>query len=155
MTDSTGQCGWAAVALGWLMASSAALAQTGTENGQWRSFGGDNAASRYAPLDQIDKANVARLGIAWRRLDSSILEMAPRLRAERTFRATPLMIDGVLYSPNGIGFVEAFDAGTGKTVWVEKPFESGPQGYRGRSTRGVAIGRTAAMNAFSCNAVST
>jgi len=140
MTDRTGQCGWAAVALTWLMASSAALAQTGTENGQWRSFGGDNAASRYAPLDQINKTNVTRLGIAWRRpaLDSSILEIAPRLRAERTFRATPLMINGVLYSPNGIGFVEAFDAGTGKTVWIEKPFESGPEGYRGRSTRGVA-----------------
>src|SRR5438552_2282284 len=95
-----------------VLAAAAAFAQT--RDGQWRAYGGDIAASRYAPLDQIDKSNVAKLGIAWRRpaVDASIMSVVPRLKPDHTFRATPLMIDGVLYSPNGIGFVEAFDAGT-------------------------------------------
>src|SRR4029079_8818155 len=118
----------------------AVAAQTGALSGQWREYGGDAAASRYSPLDQIDKANVAKLGIAWRRpaLDASIRAIVPQLKPERVFRSTPLMIDGVLYSPNAIGFVKAFAARTGKTVWIEQPYEPGPEGYRGTSTRGVA-----------------
>jgi quinoprotein glucose dehydrogenase len=120
-----------------VLAAAAVSAQT--RDGQWRTYGGDSAASRYAPLDQIDKSNVGKLGIAWRRpaIDASIVTVVPRLKPEHNFRATPLMVDGVLYSPNGIGFVEAFDAGTGKTVWIEQPFTPGPDGYRGTSTRGV------------------
>ena len=127
-------------ALASLLLAAAASAQGGTLGGQWQTYGGDNAASRYAPLDQIDKSNVAKLGLVWRRpaIDASILAAVPRLKPEHNFRATALMVDGVLYSPNGIGFVEAFDAGTGKTVWIEKPIETGPDGYRGTSTRGVA-----------------
>ncbi len=52
------------------------------------------------------------------------------------------MIDGVLYAPNGVGFVEAFDPGTGKTLWVEPPLEAGPNGYRGASTRGIGYWRS-------------
>ena len=48
------------------------------------------------------------------------------------------MIDGVLYSPNAVGLAEAFDAGTGETVWVQEPVGQKPRAYRGRSTRGVA-----------------
>ena len=51
------------------------------------------------------------------------------------------MIDGVLYSPNGIGLVEAFHPGTGKTLWVQEPFPDEPaQGLRGDSARGVSQG---------------
>ena len=51
--------------------------------------------------------------------------------------STPLMIDGVLYTSNGVGLVEAFDAGTGETIWVQTPLDPGPQAYRGAVTRGV------------------
>jgi quinoprotein glucose dehydrogenase len=47
------------------------------------------------------------------------------------------MIDGVLYSPNGVGLVEAFDAVTGKTLWVQKPFEATMKEAAGQSSRGV------------------
>ena len=48
------------------------------------------------------------------------------------------MISGVLYSPNGVGLVEAFHPGTGKTLWVQEPFaDQGPAGFRGTSARGV------------------
>ena len=117
-----------------------AAAQTGAAGGEWRHYGGDNAASRYTPLDQINESNVARLQIAWRRpaLDAAVLAQSPQMRAGGSFRGTPLMIDGVLYAPNATGFVEAFDPGTGGTLWVEPPMEPGANGYRGASTRGIA-----------------
>jgi len=63
----------------------------------------------------------------------------PNFTFSHDFRATPLMIDDVLYSPNGVGLVEAFDPGTGKTLWVQQPFPDEPrQGLQGDSTRSVA-----------------
>jgi quinoprotein glucose dehydrogenase len=126
-------------ALAVLVAAGHAHAQRGASNGEWRSYSGDAGSSKYSALDQIDKRNVARLKIAWRRpsLDAAVLAQAPQMRAGRQFRGTPLYVDGVLYAPNAVGFVEAFDAGTGKTLWVEPPIEPGPNGYRGASTRGI------------------
>jgi quinoprotein glucose dehydrogenase len=116
-----------------------APADNGATNGEWREYSGDLGASKYAPLDQIDRSNVARLRIAWRRpaLDAIVTAQAPQMRAARTFRSTPLMIDGALYAANGVGFVEAFQPDTGKTLWVEPPLEAGPNGYGGASTRGI------------------
>jgi quinoprotein glucose dehydrogenase len=55
------------------------------------------------------------------------------------FRSTPLMIRGLLYASNSIGLVEAFNAGTGTTAWVQPPFPDEPrQGLAGDSTRGIA-----------------
>jgi quinoprotein glucose dehydrogenase len=121
------------------LASTAPLgAQRGTTGADWRSYNGDSGSTKYAPLDQIDKDNVAKLAIAWRRpaVDASLTALDPKLTFSANFRATPLMVDGVLYSPNGVGLVEAFHAGTGKTIWVQEPFAPGE--LRGDSTRGVA-----------------
>ena len=43
-----------------------AHAQDGAQNGEWRFFGGDTGSTKYSPLDQIDKDNVADLQVAWR-----------------------------------------------------------------------------------------
>jgi glucose dehydrogenase len=122
-----------------LAIASGAFAQSGAPGGEWRTYNGDSAATKYSALDQIDESNVSRLTIAWRRpaLDAAIVAAAPQMRAGRSFRSTPLMIDGVLYGSNAVGFVEAFDPGTGRTIWVEPPLEPGGAGYRGTSTRGV------------------
>src|SRR5437660_6416710 len=115
--------------------------QQGTRGGEWTRYGGDSGSTKYAPVDQINKANVSQLRIAWRRpaVDPSISWRVPDFSYSNNFRATPLMIDGVLYSPNGIGLVEAFHPGTGKTRWVQEPFPDEPaQGLRGDSARGVA-----------------
>ncbi len=117
-------------------------AQRGGPNGQWRSHGGDPGATKYAPLDQINKDNVSRLRIAWRRpaVDASLTGQDPNLSYSHDFRVTPLMIDGVLYSSNGIGLVEAFNPATGATLWVQPPFPDEPdRGLRGASTRGIAF----------------
>src|SRR5262249_11235519 len=74
-------------------------------------------------LDQINKSNVKQLRIAWRRpaVDASIKQRTPNLNYSHDFHATPIMVDGVLYTSNGVGLVEAFDPGTGRTIWVEQP----------------------------------
>jgi quinoprotein glucose dehydrogenase len=113
-----------------------------TQNGEWRSYAGDPGSRKYAPLDQIDKGNVRNLRIAWRRPTVEPL-LNPTLQISNNFRATPLMVNGILYSPNGIGLVEAFHPGTGKTIWVQEP-PPGPDGLRGTSTRGLAYWRTGA-----------
>lgn len=112
------------------------IAQQPAATGQWRFYSGDNASTKYSPLDQINKSNVANLKIAWRRpqVDASLLQGAS-VRLLNNFRSTPIMVDGILYASNGVGLAEAFDPESGKTLWVQKP---DAEGMRGSANRGVA-----------------
>ena len=127
------------VVLGFLAAWPAS-AQQGAVDGEWRVYAADNGATKYSPVDQINADNVADLEIAWTRttVDQSILDIVPELGYGNANRATPLMVDGILYASNAVGLVEAFDPGTGETIWVQKPMEAGPRAYRGAGARGVA-----------------
>ena len=53
------------------LAASAVLssvgAQHGIRNGEWRSYNGDAGSTKYAPLDQINRDNVSKLQLLWRR----------------------------------------------------------------------------------------
>jgi quinoprotein glucose dehydrogenase len=118
-----------------------AAAQQGSVGGEWTRYGADAGSTKYAPLDQINKDNVTRLRVAWRRpaVDASLTSKTPTFTYSNNFRATPLMIGGVLYSPDGVGLVEAFHPGTGRTLWIQEPYPDEPeQGLRGDSARGVA-----------------
>ena len=117
-----------------------AFAQNGAGGGEWRAHGADSGATKYSPLDQIDASNVAQLEIAWTRptVDPSILAAAPDLAYSNANRATPLMVDGVIYAPNAVGLVEAWDPATGETLWVQQPVGDGPAAYRGTGHRGIA-----------------
>ena len=120
-------------------AAGPALAQQGV-SGEWRVHGGDAGFTRYAALDQIDAETVADLRIAWRRasVDPSLRDRWPELRYSNELRSTPIMVDGVLYASNGIGLVEAFDPGTGETLWVQDTAFLGEERPRGAANRGVA-----------------
>ena len=117
-----------------------ASAQHGAVDGEWRYYGADNGSTKYSPLDQIDAGNVHQLQVVWTRpiIDQSIVDAAPNLSYGNGNRATPLMVDGILYAPNAVGLVEAFHPGTGDTIWVQKPIDEGALAYRGIGTRGVA-----------------
>src|SRR5437870_559924 len=80
--------------------STTGSAQRGAPSGEWRSYSGDVGSTKYAPLDQINKANVKSLKIAWRRpaVDARLKSQNPKLTFSSNFRATPLMVNGVLYS---------------------------------------------------------
>ena len=116
-----------------------AAAAVSAQETEWRSYSADPGSTKYAAVDQINAANVATLQIAWRRpaVDAALRKLDPSVTFPNNFRATPLMIGGVLYSPNGLGLVEAFHPATGRTIWVQQP-AGGAKGLRGDSTRGLA-----------------
>jgi len=124
--------------LAMMLAVSAGHAQQGARNGEWRYHSGDLGSTKYSALDQINKDNVSRLRIAWRRpaIDASLAKPA---NYSHDFHSTPIMVDGVLYASNGIGRVEAFNPGTGQTLWVEQPSadEARPGGPTPSSTRTI------------------
>jgi quinoprotein glucose dehydrogenase len=131
-----------------LVAASAALilivgAQTPSPKGEWRTYGGDKTWDRYSPLDLISQNNVKDLTIVWSRssIDPLIKDKFPDLTPSNYFRGTPIMVEGTLYAPNGVGLVEAFDAATGVTKWVQQPVEPTLREAAGQSTRGVAYWR--------------
>jgi len=47
------------------LASTLGSAQQGARDGEWRWHSGDLGSTKYSPLGQITRENVARLRIAW------------------------------------------------------------------------------------------
>ena len=135
---------WTMAALVGVSAAVVSGQQTGVDT-EWRSYSGDPGSTKYAAVDQISASTVSRLAVAWRRpaVDRELLTLNPKLTFSNNFRATPLMIGGVLYSPNGVGLVEAFHPATGRTIWVQPP-PGGAAGLPGDSTRGLAYWRSGA-----------
>jgi len=133
---------WAGVALvgAVVLAAPASSANVGTANGQWGSYAGDKASTKYSPLDQIDRNNARNLRIAWRRpaVADELRAKHPGLKFSNAFRSTPLMVGGVMYASNGIGLVEAFDPATGKTIWIQELPGEGDDVLRGSASRGIA-----------------
>jgi quinoprotein glucose dehydrogenase len=104
------------------------IAYVPSGEGAWPSYGADRANSKYAPLDQINQSNVSQLQVAWRwrSVENTLLGDRPYLWTMIN-EATPLMIDGRLYTSTSLSQVAALDAMTGETVWVYDP-ESHKQG---------------------------
>ncbi len=128
-------------------ASLTIAAQTQKSNaGEWGTYGADKAFTRYSPLDQINRDNVGSLKVAWTRaaVDPLIKDKFPDLSPSNYFRGTPIMIKGILYAPNGVGLIEAFEPSSGRTKWVQQPVEPTLKEAAGQSTRGVAYWRKAA-----------
>ena len=111
---------------------------------EWRYFGGSKRFDRYSSLALIDKTNVDKLQVVWTRpaVDPSVTEAFPDLVASPNLRGTPIMVGGVLYAPNGVGLVEAFDPVTGRTLWVQPLEEQTLKAAAGQSTRGVDYWRS-------------
>src|SRR6195256_567544 len=110
--------------------------QTGTTQGEWRSYGGDLGHTRYSPLDQINASNFGKLEIAWRFKTDSL---GPR--PEYQFESTPLMVKGIVYSTAGSRrAVVALDAATGEMLWMHSENEGarGAAAPRQLSGRGLA-----------------
>jgi quinoprotein glucose dehydrogenase len=79
---------------------------------EWQHYGGDAGASRYSPLDQINRSNVKRLKVAWVHHTEDAVE-----RPATTIECTPIVVDGVMYLTTAMLQVRALDAGTGKPLW--------------------------------------
>ncbi len=114
----------------------ASLAQR-VVNAEWLSYHADSSSTHYSPLDIINKDNVANLEIAWR---WNTQNYGPQ--PEFNYEATPLMVDGVLYTTAGRRRdVIAIDPVTGETLWQYRLDEGSRRGPRVNSGRGVSIWR--------------
>ena len=112
-----------------------ASAQTGAAGGEWRTYGGDLGSTRYSPLDQINAENFNDLEMVWR-FNTANLGPNP----DYNYQATPLMVDGVLYTTAGSRRnVVALDAATGEMLWAYRldEGERGANAIRRMSGRGV------------------
>lgn len=99
-----------------MLAPVPALSQYGAPDGEWHTWGGDHGFTRYSALAQIDGSNVADLQVAWRWRALPLGD-----RPDINLKATPLMVDGVLYVPSGQHQVVALDAGNGQEIWRYTP----------------------------------
>ncbi|MEC7968742.1 MAG: PQQ-binding-like beta-propeller repeat protein [Pseudomonadota bacterium] len=121
----------------------------GTTQGQWPVYAGNNASMKYSPLDQISAKNIADLDVAWRwRSPDNDIEGVQNT----AFEATPLFIDGVLYTSTSFSQVAAIEAKSGNTLWQFDPetyrYARPPNnGYlhRGVSYHESAVGKTIHM----------
>ena len=85
--------------------------QPPTAAGEWPTYGGDLASTRYSPLALITADNFDRLELAWR---FSRDGLGPG-------RATPLMVGGVLYFTGAAGRpAVAVDAASGRLLWSHR-----------------------------------
>lgn len=121
-----------------------------TARGDWPTYGGDLASTKYSPLDQINASNFGTLRPAWRAkspdgflsltlpdgsewfADSKVIfDELNRLDPKRwrngqppfvqNFKATPLAVNGTLYVNTAASVGAAFDARTGALKGVYNP----------------------------------
>ncbi|HKQ16704.1 MAG TPA: hypothetical protein VJT80_25020, partial [Steroidobacteraceae bacterium] len=109
----------------------ARIVQADQDPGNWLTVGRTYSEQRFSPLAKIDAGNVKQLGLAW------FLD----LDTHRGQEATPLIIDGVLYSTSAWSKVQAIDAASGKLLWQYDPKVPGETGVKAccdTVNRGVA-----------------
>ncbi|HEU0184142.1 MAG TPA: PQQ-dependent dehydrogenase, methanol/ethanol family [Blastocatellia bacterium] len=109
-----------------------ALRQADARAGDWITHGRTYSETRYSPLKQIDSGNVKKLGLAWS-FDT---------QTNRGLEATPLVVDGVMYTTGSWSVVYALDAKTGEQLWKYDPEVSRSYGARACCdvvNRGVAV----------------
>jgi alcohol dehydrogenase (cytochrome c) len=95
----------------------------------WLTYWGNYQGQHYSALKQINTTNVSQLQARW----------AVQMPGDTLLEATPLVIDGVMYTSGMPGDVYALDARSGLQIWkysrkqkVTNPYESN------RFNRGVA-----------------
>lgn len=78
---------------------------------EWPRHGLNEAETRFSTLADINDGNVAKLGLAWY-FDYP---------TARGLEATPLVIDGVIYTTGSWSMVFAHDAASGELLWFYDP----------------------------------
>jgi quinohemoprotein ethanol dehydrogenase len=112
--------------------SEARMLDATQEPEQWFAPGRDVDGTYYSPLAEINEATVRRLGFAWEY----------KLNTRRGLEATPVVVDGVMYTSGNWGKVYALDAATGRELWTYDPQMPGQWGRYpccDAVNRGVAV----------------
>jgi alcohol dehydrogenase (cytochrome c) len=100
----------------------------------WLTYSGSLAGHRYTLLTQITPANVGNLELQW------VFQTRTPAEPSEKFEATPLVVDGVMYTVLAPNHVVALDAATGRMFWMYSPRLSPlARVCCGRVNRGLAI----------------
>ena len=104
--------------------------QNEKEPHNWLSYSGALDNQRYSRLTQITPGNVKNLQLAW----------VWQNRSLEKFEATPLVVDGVMYTVQPPNDIVALDAATGRPFWTYSHTPA-PEARAccGRVNRGLAI----------------
>jgi len=78
---------------------------------EWRKHGLDDGENRFSALEDINTDNVKNLGLAW----------YYDYPTNRGLEATPLIVDGVIYTTGSWSMVFAHDAVSGELKWFYDP----------------------------------
>ncbi len=84
---------------------------TASPDVEWALHGLNGAETRFSPLTDINNDNVERLGLDWY-FDYP---------THRGLEATPLVVDGVIYTTGAWSMVFAHDARSGELLWFYDP----------------------------------
>ena len=121
------------------------------EPGNWLAHGRTYDEQRFSPLDRINADTIGKLGLAW----------YADLGTQRGLEATPIVVDGVIYTTGDWSRVYAIDAASGKAIWTYDPkvprawgvnaccdvVNRGVAGWKGRVYVGTLDGRLIALDA--------
>ena len=87
------------------------LLNADSEPEQWMTEGRDFGKSHFSALDQINLETIQELGFAW----------DYHTGTTRGLEATPIVVDGVLFTSGTTGRAYALDAETGEEIWSFDP----------------------------------
>lgn len=110
----------------------AAIANAHARPGDWLTHGRTYDEQRHSPLERIHTGNVDELGLAWF-WDTG---------TTRGLQATPIVVDGIMFTTGSWSVVYAHNAVTGEHLWTydpEVPREWGKFACCDVVNRGVAI----------------
>ena len=96
------------------------ILQSGKEPQNWLTYSGNVAGQRHSLLTQITPNNVKNLELQW----------VWQARSLEKFEATPMVVDGVMYTVQAPNDVVALDAATERIYWT-MPYTPSPE----RATR--------------------
>jgi alcohol dehydrogenase (cytochrome c) len=110
------------------------ILQARQEPQNWLTYSGTLSGHRYTPLTEITPANVKTLELEW------VFQTRAPAEATEKSEATPLVVDGVMYTVLSPNHVVALDAATGRMFWMYSPWISPlARVCCGRINRGLAI----------------
>ena len=103
-----------------------------SEPENWMSHGRTYDEKRFSPLNQINSENVSELGLAWKFTTDT----------NRGHEASPIVVDGVMFTTSAWSVVYALDAASGELLWKYDPLVNKEWGYNACCdvvNRGVAV----------------
>ncbi|MFI5245418.1 MAG: pyrroloquinoline quinone-dependent dehydrogenase [Gemmatimonadales bacterium] len=110
----------------------------GAAAAEWPAYGGSPDGAHFAALGDITRDNVRTLRVAWTYRTGDVSDGSGG-RPGTNFEATPIMLDGTLYTSTPFGRVVALDAETGAERWTFDPHvNKGIATHDALTSRGVA-----------------